>query len=144
MNSSINIALLASGIFLMTGMLTGVWKYAKIMSSPEHRAPAYVNLAHMASFFYAFASLIIAKLIEFSPFSGGVQTLIVSVPITFFVLTVAGYIREGVFESNREYVCRKDIRNDDFYVLVDRRRDRRIRAHFGRVHLYADFGIWEP
>jgi hypothetical protein len=96
MTASVKIALLASGIFLLTGMITGVWKYAKIMASPEHRAPAYVNLAHLASFFYAFASLIIAKLIEFSPFSGSVQTLIVAIPLAFFALTVAGYIAEGV------------------------------------------------
>ncbi|MBK8809652.1 MAG: hypothetical protein IPN69_02845 [Acidobacteria bacterium] len=118
MNSSIKIALLASGIFLMTGMLTGVWKYAKIMSSPEHRAPAYVNLAHMASFFYAFASLIIAKLIEFSPFSAGFQTLIVSVPITFFVLTVAGYIREGLLNRTENMFAERTFVTTTFMYLL--------------------------
>ena len=89
------IALLASGLFLLSGMLTGVWKYAKIMSSLEHKAPAYVDIAHRASFFYSFASLVIARLIEFSPFSQTWQTVIVAVPILYFVLTVIGYIREG-------------------------------------------------
>jgi hypothetical protein len=90
------IALLASGLFLLSGMLTGVWKYAKIMSSLEHKAPAYVDIAHRASFFYSFASLVIAKLIEFSPFSSAWQTVIVAVPILYFILTVIGYIKEGV------------------------------------------------
>ncbi len=90
------IALLASGLFLLSGMLTGVWKYAKIMSSPEHKAPVYVDIAHRASFFYSFASLVIAKLIEFSPFSPGWQTAIVAAPLLYFVLTVIGYVREGV------------------------------------------------
>src|SRR6186997_1706210 len=93
---SIKIALLASGLFLLSGMLTGIWKYAKIMSSLEHQAPAYVDIAHRASFFYSFASLVIAKLIEFSPFSQTWQTVIVAVPILYFVLTVIGYIREGI------------------------------------------------
>ena len=92
---SIKFALLASGLFLLTGMITGVWKYAKIMSSADHRAPVYVDIAHRASFFYAFASLIIAKLIEFSPFSEFWQTVIVAVPLLYFILTVIGYIKEG-------------------------------------------------
>jgi hypothetical protein len=95
MNLAIKISLLASGVFLLTGMLTGVWKYTKIMKSPEHRAPVYVDIAHRASFFYAFASLIIAKLIEFSPFSEFWQIVIVAAPLLYFILTVIGYIKEG-------------------------------------------------
>jgi hypothetical protein len=95
---SVKIALLASGLFLLSGMLTGIWKYAKIMSSSEHRAPVYVDIAHRASFFYSFASLVIAKLIEFSPFSQTPQTVIVAVPLLYFLLTVIGYIREGFLD----------------------------------------------
>jgi hypothetical protein len=95
---SVKIALLASGLFLLSGMLTGVWKYAKIMRSPERRAPAYVDIAHRASFFYSFASLVIAKLIEYSPFGALEQTAIVAVPLFYFILTIAGYIREGFLD----------------------------------------------
>ncbi len=95
MNLAVKIALLASGLFLLSGMLTGVWKYAKIMSSPEHRAPVYVDIAHRASFFYSFASLVIAKLTEFSPFLLNLQILIVGFPLAYFALTVIGYIKEG-------------------------------------------------
>ncbi|HEY8560904.1 MAG TPA: hypothetical protein VIL74_11070 [Pyrinomonadaceae bacterium] len=95
MNLSVKIALFCSGLFLLAGMLTGVWKYRKIMRSPEHKAPVYVDIAHRASFFYSFASLVIAKLIEFSPFDPVQQTVIVAVPLLYFVLTVAGYVREG-------------------------------------------------
>lgn len=96
MSLATKIALLASGLFLLSGMLTGVWKYAKIMSSIEHKAPVYVDIAHRASFFYSFASLVIAKLIEFSPFNPTWQTVIVAVPILYFILTVIGYIKEGI------------------------------------------------
>lgn len=92
---SIKIALLASGLFLLSGMLTGVWKYAQIMQSAEHRAPVYVDIAHRASFFYSFACLVIAKLIEFSPFGQTAQVVIVAVPLLYFILSVAAYIREG-------------------------------------------------
>ena len=96
MDLSVKIALLASGLFLLSGMVTGIWKYAKIMRSAEHKAPVYVDIAHRASFFYSFASLVIARLIEFSPFSQFQQAVIVGVPILYFILTVAGYIKEGL------------------------------------------------
>jgi hypothetical protein len=95
MNLSVKIALLISGIFLLNGMLTGVWKYAKIMSSEKHQAPVYVDIAHRASFFYSFASLVIAALINFSPFSTTWQTVIIAFPLGYFLLAVIGYMKEG-------------------------------------------------
>ena len=95
MNLAVKIALLVSGIFLLNGMLTGVWKYAKIMSSENHQAPVYVDIAHRTSFFYCFASLVVAKLIEFSPFSNFWQIVIIAFPLSYFILTVIGYMKEG-------------------------------------------------
>ncbi len=95
MNLAIKISLLISGLFLLNGMLTGIWKYTKIMSSENHQAPVYVDIAHRASFFYSFASLVIAKLIEFSPFSSFWQVIIIAVPLAYFVVTVIGYMKEG-------------------------------------------------
>ena len=96
MNLAVKIALLVSGIFLLNGMLTGVWKYAKIMSSENHQAPVYVDIAHRTSFFYCFASLVVAKLIEFSPFSNFWQIVIIAFPLSYFILTVIGYMKEGL------------------------------------------------
>ena len=95
MTVATKIALLASGMFLLAGMLAGVWKYAKTMRSPERCAPVYVDIAHRASLLYAFACLVIAKLVEFSPFSENVKIAIVFLPIFYFALTVIGYVREG-------------------------------------------------
>lgn len=96
MNLAIKISLLCSGLFLLSGMLTGIWKYSHIMKSENHQAPVYVDIAHRTSFFYSFASLVIAKLIEFSPFSEFWQTVIVIIPLTYFILSVIGYIKEGL------------------------------------------------
>ncbi len=93
---AVKISLLVSGLFLLNGMITGVWKYAKIMSSPEHKAPVYVDIAHRTSFFYSFASLVIAALINFSPFDEFWQVVIVAVPLGYFVVTVIGYVKEGI------------------------------------------------
>ena len=96
MNLAIKISLLVSGLFLLSGMLTGIWKYSHIMKSENHQAPVYVDIAHRTSFFYSFASLVIAKLMEFSPFSEFWQTVIVIIPLSYFILSVIGYIKEGI------------------------------------------------
>lgn len=98
MTLAVKISLLVSGLFLLNGMLTGVWKYRKIMSSPEHIAPVYVDIAHRTSFFYSFASLVIAKLLEASPFNSFWQIVIVAFPLAYFLLTVIGYMKEGFLD----------------------------------------------
>lgn len=95
MTLAIRISLLFSGIFLLTGMLTGVWKYLQMMKSENHLAPVYVDIAHRASLLYSFACLVIAKLMEFSPYSQIVQMIIVIVPIVYFALAIFAYIKEG-------------------------------------------------
>ena len=95
MTIAIKMSLLVSGLFLFSGMLTGVWKYSHIMKSENRQAPVYVDIAHRTSFFYSFACLVIAKLIEFSPFSEFWQIVIVIIPLSYFILSVIGYIKEG-------------------------------------------------
>lgn len=92
---AVKISLLISGLFLLNGMITGVWKYLWIMRSPDHKAPVYVDIAHRTSFFYSFASLVIAALINFSPFSELWQVIIVLNPLAYFILAVIGYMKEG-------------------------------------------------
>src|ERR687889_616159 len=96
MSLAIKISLLASGLFLLAGMLTGVLKYQRIMTSPEHRAPVYVDIAHRAAFLYSFAMLVIAKLLEFNPYSMKVQTGAVAAVLVFLVITILGYLSHGI------------------------------------------------
>jgi hypothetical protein len=109
MTLAAKIALLFSGLFLLAGMLTGVWKYARIMSSPEHRAPVYVDIAHRASFFYSFASLVIAALISFSPFGQTWQLASVALPLGYFALTVIGYVREGFLDRTENMFAERNM-----------------------------------
>lgn len=96
MSTAIKISLVASGLFLLTGLLSGILKYQRIMTSPRHRAPVYVDIAHRASLLYSFAALVIARLLEDSPLSPGVQVLAAAVPLAFFAVTIAGYIAHGL------------------------------------------------
>ena len=116
---AIKISILFSGLFLLTGMLTGVWKYTKIMASPEHKAPAYVDLAHRAALLYSFASLVIAKLVEFSPFGDTVQVVIVAFPLVYFALTVIGYIKEGYLNRTENMFTERNFVTTTFmYSLI--------------------------
>jgi hypothetical protein len=96
MSLAIKISLLASGLFLLMGMLTGVLKYQRIMASVEHRAPVYVDIAHRAAFLYSFAMLVIARLLEYSPYSLKVQMGAVAAVLIFLVLTIFGYLAHGI------------------------------------------------
>lgn len=119
MSVSVSIALFASGLFLLTGLVTGVWKYSKTMSSPGHRAPAYVDRAHLASFFYSFACLVIARLIEHWPFADTVGLVITAVPILFFILSVAAYIREGFLDRTENMFAERNFATTTFmYFLI--------------------------
>lgn len=119
MTMAVKIALFASGLFLLSGMLAGVWKYVKTMSSPEHRAPVYVDIAHRAALLYAFACLVIAKLVEFSPFGENAKIAIVSLPIFYFTLTVIGYIHEGILNrTDNMFIERNFITTWFMYSLI--------------------------
>ena len=96
MSTAIKISLAASGLFLLAGLLSGILKYQRIMSSPVHRAPHYVDIAHRASLLYSFAALVIARLLENSPLSPSVQVWAAAVPLALFAITIGGYISFGL------------------------------------------------
>jgi hypothetical protein len=99
MHLSVKISLAAAGIFLLTGMLLGIVKYRRTMTSATHRAPVYIDIAHRAAFLYSFAALVIARLLEYSPYSTTVQLVAALVPLTFFALTIMGYTTHGFKED---------------------------------------------
>ena len=119
MTLAVKISLLFAGLYLLTGMLTGVWKYTKIMRSADHKAPVYVDIAHRNALMFSFASLVIARLVEFSPFSPVWQIVIIVVPFFFFVMTSASQITEGFKDRTDNIFVKPDpIRNLFMYGLV--------------------------
>jgi hypothetical protein len=117
MSLAIKISLLASGLFLLTGMLTGVLKYQRIMASPEHRAPVYVDIAHRAAFLYSFAMLVIAKLLEYNPYSMKVQMGAVAAVLVFLVITILGYISHGI-RNDTENIFNKRTFTTTWYMYL--------------------------
>jgi len=69
----------------------------------ESRAPRARLHRHRAraAFLYSFAALVIARLVEYSPYSLTVQLAAVLVPLAFFALTIVGYATHG-FKNDTE------------------------------------------
>jgi len=89
----------ACGIFFLTGLITGVWKYYHIHSSKEALAPVYVDIAHRTSLMYSFATLVLAKFVELSPYSEMVTFWSAVAPIVFFALAISTYIIHGILKD---------------------------------------------
>lgn len=89
----------ACGIFFLTGLITGVWKYYHIHSSKEAIAPVYVDIAHRTSLMYSFATLVLAKFVELSPYSEMVTFWSAAAPIVFFALAISTYVTHGILKD---------------------------------------------
>jgi hypothetical protein len=119
MNLAIKLSLAASGTFLLVGMLLGVVKYRRIMESPAHRAPVYIDIAHRASLLYSFAALVIARLLEYSPYSLRVQLVAAGVPLIFFALTIVGYSTHGFRDDTENMFAERNFITTRFmYALI--------------------------
>ncbi|WP_394824900.1 hypothetical protein [Pendulispora albinea] len=104
MSSSVFFATMSSGVFLLVGLISGVWKFRAIMASAEHRAPTYVDIAHRASLMYSFAALVLGKLAESSALPEAVNVGAVAVPVFFFAVAIGTYIRLGFTrETDNQY-----------------------------------------
>ena len=108
MSSAARLALTASGLFLLSGLATGVWKYRRIMTGPDHRAPVYVDIAHRAALLYSFAALVMMKLVEYSPYSNAVQIWATAVPLFFFAAATASYVYHGFLEDTDNQLSEKN------------------------------------
>lgn len=107
MSSAARLALTASGLFLITGLATGVWKYRRIMASPDHRAPVYVDIAHRAALLYSFAALVMMKLVEYSPYSNAVQMWATAVPLLLFAAALFSYVYHGFLEDTENQLAER-------------------------------------
>ena len=113
------IAIIGSGIFFMTGLLTGVWKYLAIMKSPNHQAPIYVDIAHRAALMYAFACLVLLEFIKWSTLSELVESLATAFPILFFGIAILTYVILGLKDNtDNQFKERNFITTTGMYLLI--------------------------
>jgi len=98
MNAS-NLCLLAAGVFFLTGMLTGVWKYRCMATDAEARTPVYVDTAHRAALLYSFAAILLREFVPFSPLGPAGTVWAVGLPLLFFASAIFIYIVHGLLRD---------------------------------------------
>ena len=99
LSPAVALGILSAGVFLMVGLLTGVWKYLAIMRSDKARAPYYVDIAHRASLLYASSSLILAALAYFSVWSAPINFYAVLLNVIYFALAIGTYVIHGLLKD---------------------------------------------
>src|SRR5688572_19065524 len=91
----VRVALPAGGLFFATALATGVWKSRWMLDGDEPTAPVYVDVAQRAALLYTFAALLLARLVEESPFSRTVNIVALTAPLAFFAIAIVTYIGLG-------------------------------------------------
>jgi hypothetical protein len=103
------VLLAASGMFLWA-LLLGAWKYRQIVTSEDHLAHRYVDIAHRAALLYSFALLLIAAFVQLSGWSELVNLLAPGAMTLYFYGAVADYALHG-WRRHREQVPRSHAGN---------------------------------
>jgi hypothetical protein len=101
--------LLAAGVFFMSGLLTGVWKYTSIMGAENAQAPVYVDIAHRTSLMYAFSAILLREFVPYSPLGPTGTLWAVAVPILFFASAIAIYILHGILRDTDNQLRRPHV-----------------------------------
>ena len=113
------IAIIASGVFFMTGLITGVWKYVAIMKNSNHQAPVYVDIAHRAALLYAFACLVLLEFIKWSTLSEMVESIATGLPVMFFAIAIGTYILLGISnKTDNQFKERNFVTTTGMYLLI--------------------------
>ena len=97
--TAVQLAQLSCGLFFITGLLTGWWKYHCIMKSPQATAPVYVDICHRTALMYTFACLVLVEFAKLSIWSDRVNFWAVLVPVFFFASAVATYALHGLLND---------------------------------------------
>ena len=109
MEPALKLALVSCGLFFLTGLLTGVWKYVCIARSPKAQAPVYVDLCHRAALMYSFACRVLAKFAELSAGPPWVDFWATLAPIAFFAQAVLVYAVHGWLDDTDNQLRRPHV-----------------------------------
>lgn len=89
------LTLLVAGLVFLWALALGVWKYHGIMTSPEHHAHVYVDIAHRAALMYSFALALTAVFVQLSAWPTAVNLTASAVLTFFFVAAIGSYCWHG-------------------------------------------------
>ncbi|WP_370263450.1 hypothetical protein [Limnobacter sp.] len=92
-------AIVNAGLFLAVGLLSGLWKFAQMWTSPKGEAHPYLDIAHRASLMYGFACITLAVLSKFSVFPSNQNFIAAALAIAFFWLAVGSYLLQAILQG---------------------------------------------
>jgi len=114
-----NLSIICSGTFLLTGLMTGVWKFRQVRAYADHQAHPYVDIAHRAALMYSFACIVLAEFAKRSPLSDFITLLCVLAPIVFFAVAIAAYIYHGLKQdTENQFANPKPLTINKMYTLI--------------------------
>lgn len=116
-NTAAAIALSAAGIFFMSGLLTGLWKYLCMRKDPQAKAPHYVNTAHRAALMYAFSAQLLALFAAASAFPVWLNTIAVIAPLLFFSIAIIHYVQLGLTTESNNSLRDSPDKAKDYLIL---------------------------
>lgn len=99
METAEKLAIVAAGVFFLTALLTGIWKYRQIMASPTGEAHPYVDICHRASLLYAFAAMLLAKFVEISQLAPIWEIVATAAILFYFAAAILSYMVHGVLQD---------------------------------------------
>lgn len=106
LSESEKLCTLAAGVFFMTALLTGVWKWRSMATSKTGRAHKYVDTAHRASLLYSFAALLLGHFSTLNDYSETTNRFAVSAPLLFFALAIGMYLVHGVLGDTTNQIAK--------------------------------------
>lgn len=89
--SPARLATLSAGAFLLAGLGFGVAKFQALRRSADGRAPLYVDIGHRAALLYAFAAIVVERLLSPTSLSPSLQYAAAGTALGLFALTIARY-----------------------------------------------------
>jgi len=98
-NAAARLGVIGAGVFFLTGLLAGAWKYFHIARSATATAPVYVDIAHRASLLYSFASILLAHFAALSAWSVRINFWACAVLLLFFAAAIVGYVVHGLLRD---------------------------------------------
>jgi len=99
----------SAGAFFFTGLLAGIWKYHAIATSPDARAPVYVDIAHRTALQYAFACALMAQLAARGAWSNATNLAASITLVAFFASAVIGYVVHGALRDTDNQLRRPHV-----------------------------------
>ena len=106
---AVTLAIMSGGVFFLTALVTGAWKWQQTMASDDNRAHVYVDIAHRASLLYAFAALLLATFAQLSDWSETIDLVATAIPLALFAVAISTYIWHGLRQRTDNQFAERNI-----------------------------------